>query len=90
MDLRCPPRLWNFFSGKPKYTSHQYPDDLDTTSLALIAMDYEPTRAHLILDEMLGNVDDDGLVQGHPTHSHFESTRTNSVFRSTLTNADQE
>lgn len=36
---------------------------MDTTALALIAIDYEPAIADVILDEMLSYVDDDGLVQ---------------------------
>ncbi|PYI35256.1 HAD-like protein [Aspergillus indologenus CBS 114.80] len=62
VDLQRPPGLWNFFSGRPKYTSQKYPDDFDTTSLALVAMDYEPEAAHPILDEMLEHVNEDGLV----------------------------
>lgn len=61
--MRPPPRLWNFFSGKPKYTSKVYPDDMDTTALALVVLDYEPELAHSILDEMLNYVDEYGLVQ---------------------------
>ncbi|RDW94073.1 uncharacterized protein DSM5745_01395 [Aspergillus mulundensis] len=63
VDLRRPPCLWNFFSGKPKYTSQTYPDDMDTTALALVAIDYKPEIAHQILDKMLGNVNEDGLAQ---------------------------
>ncbi|OJK00814.1 hypothetical protein ASPACDRAFT_1880339 [Aspergillus aculeatus ATCC 16872] len=62
VDLQRPPGLWNFFSGRPKYTSQKYPDDFDTTSLALVAMEYEPEAAHPILDEMLKHVNEDGLV----------------------------
>ncbi|KAJ5721610.1 HAD-like protein [Penicillium malachiteum] len=63
VELRRPPCLWNFFSGKPKYTSQVYPDDMDTTALALVVLDYEPELAHSILDEMLNYVNEDGLVQ---------------------------
>ncbi|PYH48101.1 HAD-like protein [Aspergillus saccharolyticus JOP 1030-1] len=63
VDLKRPPRLWNFFSGKPKYTSHIYPDDMDSTALALTVLDYEPELAHSILDEMLNYVNEDGLIQ---------------------------
>ncbi|RAH78364.1 HAD-like protein [Aspergillus japonicus CBS 114.51] len=62
VDLQRAPGLWNFFSGRPKYTSQKHPDDFDTTSLALVAMEYEPEAAHPILDEMLKHVDEDGLV----------------------------
>ncbi|KAJ5092857.1 HAD-like protein [Penicillium angulare] len=63
VDVKRPPRLWNFFSGKPKYTSKVYPDDMDTTALALLVFDYEERLAHSILDEMLNYVNEDGLVQ---------------------------
>lgn len=63
VDLKRPPRLWNFFSGKPKYTSQVYPDDMDTTALALVVLSYDAKLAHSILDEILSYVDEDGLVQ---------------------------
>ncbi|KAJ6028578.1 HAD-like protein [Penicillium herquei] len=63
VELSRPPCLWNFFSGKPKYTSQVYPDDMDTTALALVILDYEPELAHSILDEMLNYVNEDGIVQ---------------------------
>ncbi|OOQ89910.1 HAD-like protein [Penicillium brasilianum] len=63
VDLRRPPRLWNFFSGKPKYTSQVYPDDMDTTALALVVLNYEASLAHSILDDVLNYVDEEGLVQ---------------------------
>lgn len=63
VNLKCPPRLWNFFSGTPKYTTRVYPDDLDTTSLAMSTLNYDPDLAHSILDEMLEYVDEDGFVQ---------------------------
>ncbi|KAL4951902.1 HAD-like protein [Aspergillus filifer] len=62
VDLIRPPRLWNFFSGKPKFTSQVYPDDMDTTALALGILDYEPVLAHSIIDEMLSYVNEDGLI----------------------------
>jgi hypothetical protein len=63
VNLKTPPRLWNFFSGTPKYTTKVYPDDLDTTSLALATLHYDADLAHSILDEMLDYVDEDGFVQ---------------------------
>ncbi|PKY05793.1 HAD-like protein [Aspergillus campestris IBT 28561] len=63
VELKRPQRFWNFFSGTPKYTTTQYPDDVDTTSLALASMPYSPEVVHSILDEMLDYVDEDGLVQ---------------------------
>ncbi|KAJ5189629.1 HAD-superfamily hydrolase subfamily IA variant 3 [Penicillium cf. griseofulvum] len=39
-----------------------YPDDLDSTALALASMPYEPSAVHSMLDEMLNNVDEEGLI----------------------------
>lgn len=47
----------------PKYTTKVYPDDLDTTSLALRTLNYDADLAHSLLDEMLEYVDEDGFVQ---------------------------
>ncbi|KAF3384733.1 hypothetical protein F1880_001717 [Penicillium rolfsii] len=69
VNLRQPPRLWNFFSGTPKYTTKVYPDDLDTTSLALSTLYYDNDLAHSILDEMLEYVDEDGFVQTYTDKS---------------------
>ncbi|CAI7630045.1 unnamed protein product [Penicillium pancosmium] len=69
VNLKCPPRLWNFFSGSPKYTTEVYPDDLDTTSLALTTLNYDSDLAHSILDEMLDYVDEDGFVQTYTDRS---------------------
>ncbi|CAG8896933.1 unnamed protein product [Penicillium egyptiacum] len=65
VNLKAPPRLWNFFTGEPKYTSDLYPDDLDTTSLGLLIMPPDLTVIHSILDEMLGFIDEDGDVQAY-------------------------
>ncbi|KAL4984140.1 HAD-like protein [Aspergillus falconensis] len=65
VNLKRPPRLWNFFSGSPKFTTRVYPDDLDTTSLALTTIKYDTDVAHSILDEMLDYVDEDGFVQAY-------------------------
>ncbi|KAJ5835981.1 HAD-superfamily hydrolase subfamily IA variant 3 [Penicillium robsamsonii] len=63
VSLSCPPRFWNFFTGAAKFTTEKYPDDLDTTSLALTSMPYETSTVHSMLDEMLNNVDEDGLLK---------------------------
>ncbi|KAJ6101118.1 HAD-like domain-containing protein [Penicillium canescens] len=65
VNLKAPPRLWNFFSGEPKYTSDTYPDDLDTTSLGLLTMPPDAAIVHSILDEMHDYVDEDGSVQAY-------------------------
>ncbi|KAJ5150903.1 HAD-like protein [Penicillium canariense] len=69
VNLKCPPRLWNFFSGDPKYTSDTYPEDLDTTSLGLLTIPLDPAIVHSILDEMHDYIDEDGNVQAYFDHS---------------------
>ncbi|KAJ1335470.1 putative hydrolase of the HAD superfamily [Microdochium nivale] len=57
-------RTWNFFNGTPALTTSVYPDDLDTTSLALRNIDgYSPDVKNSILDEVLGYMNDDGLFR---------------------------
>ncbi|KAJ5383495.1 HAD-superfamily hydrolase subfamily IA variant 3 [Penicillium concentricum] len=63
VSLSRPPRFWNFFTGAAKFTTETYPDDLDTTSLALASMPYESSIVNSMLDEMLNNVDEDGLLK---------------------------
>lgn len=63
--FEVPDGLWNFFSGKPKYTTDEYPPDLDTTSLGMIAFPPDKEVAHSILDGMLNYVDEDGNFQAY-------------------------
>ncbi|KAL4936216.1 hypothetical protein BDV06DRAFT_216850 [Aspergillus oleicola] len=58
VDLKRPPGLWNFFSGK-----QLYPNDMYTTTLGLVAMEYEPGMANLVLDEIPNYVNEDGIVE---------------------------
>ncbi|KAL2808540.1 hypothetical protein BJX63DRAFT_424497 [Aspergillus granulosus] len=66
---RFPPRLWNFFGGKPRYTTDTYPDDFDITPSALAVMSYDYDLAQSILDEMLDCVDEDGFIQAYTDKS---------------------
>jgi len=53
---------WNFFHSGPTLTSSDFPDDLDTTSLALwnVASIGDETK-HAVMDQMLEYMDEDGL-----------------------------
>nr|VWP00761.1 Chloride channel protein [Ganoderma boninense] len=62
------PRTWNFFRGKPLF-SETFPDDVDTTSVALTVLDHDPELVSSILDEMLSLVDADGIMQTYFDHS---------------------
>ncbi|KAG5648479.1 hypothetical protein DXG03_003090 [Asterophora parasitica] len=62
------PRTWNFFQGKGKLTTEQFPFDLDTTSLALTILRREKALASSVIDEMLEYVDPDGIIQTYFDH----------------------
>ncbi|CAK3813109.1 Alpha-D-glucose-1-phosphate phosphatase [Lecanosticta acicola] len=57
-------RTWNFFDGTPVLVPGKvFPDDLDTTSLALTVIPPAEDLAHSLLDEMLLYVHEDGRLQ---------------------------
>ncbi|KAH9929606.1 HAD-like protein [Epithele typhae] len=62
------PRTWNFFRGKPLF-SETFPDDVDTTSVALTVLRPDESLVSSILDEMLQYVDADGIMQTYFDHS---------------------
>ncbi|KAL4998266.1 hypothetical protein BDV10DRAFT_201409 [Aspergillus recurvatus] len=65
------PRSWNFFIGKPLLTTRAYPDDFDTTAVALTVL--EPPAAQVlqsVLDEMASHVSTDGIIL-----TYFDATR---------------
>ncbi|KAI0663404.1 HAD-like protein [Cubamyces menziesii] len=62
------PRTWNFFRGKPLF-SESFPDDMDTTSVALTVLRPDRELVNSILDEMLEYVDADGIMQTYFDHS---------------------
>jgi len=43
-------------------TTDSYPDDLDTTSIALMTLDYPPEVIHSIMDEMLQYTNEDDII----------------------------
>ncbi len=52
--------MWQI--GKPLLTTETYPNDLDTTSLALMATDCDDEVVNSVQDEMLEFVNEDGIV----------------------------
>ena len=48
--------------GKPLLTTERFPNDLDTTSLALMVTDCDDKVVNSVLDEMLGYVNEDGII----------------------------
>ncbi|KAJ5613718.1 hypothetical protein N7528_007372 [Penicillium herquei] len=61
VDLGVHSRTWNFFIGNPRFTTETFPNDLDTTSLALTVLPVDSRVVNSVLDEMLGYRDDDGI-----------------------------
>ncbi len=49
-------------TGKPLLTTETYPNDLDTTSLALMVTGCDDEVVNSVLDEMLELVNEDGIV----------------------------
>lgn len=52
--------MWH--TGKPLLTTETFPNDLHTTSLALMVTDYDDEVVNSVLDEMLEYVNEDGIV----------------------------
>ncbi|KAH7931185.1 HAD-like protein, partial [Leucogyrophana mollusca] len=68
-DLELP-RTWNFFQDKPMFTTDTYPFDVDTTSLALSILPYDHNTVSSVMDEMIGYINADGIIQ-----TYFDHTR---------------
>ncbi|GKZ36938.1 hypothetical protein AbraIFM66950_008203 [Aspergillus brasiliensis] len=54
---------WNFFIGSPVLTQRDFPNDMDTTSMALTVLKQDPKIAHRVMDSILLYRTPDGLVQ---------------------------
>ncbi|KKY19362.1 putative had-superfamily hydrolase subfamily ia variant 3 [Phaeomoniella chlamydospora] len=70
VDIADNKRTWNFFIGEPFATTANYPDDLDTTSVALMQRRADPAVADSIMDEMLSLRSEDGIIM-----TYFDNTR---------------
>lgn len=55
--------------GSGQLTTEQFPFDLDTTSLALTILRQEKDIAYSVMDEMLGYIDEDGIIMVALHHS---------------------
>ncbi|EXJ67185.1 uncharacterized protein A1O5_09832 [Cladophialophora psammophila CBS 110553] len=55
-------RTWNYYIEKPIDTVEKHPDDIDTTSLAMILLPHDLGKAHSILDEVLLYTNRDGII----------------------------
>ncbi|GIJ89298.1 hypothetical protein Asppvi_008235 [Aspergillus pseudoviridinutans] len=53
---------WNFFQGEPPSTSEAFPDDVDTTSIALMILPADDDTVNSVLDEISEVVSDEGIV----------------------------
>ncbi|KAK7436057.1 hypothetical protein VKT23_019360 [Stygiomarasmius scandens] len=71
VENRC---TWNFFQGKGILTDIDYPDDLDTTSLALTIMGIPEDVVQSVIEEILKYQNADGIILTYFDHSraHFD------------------
>ena len=67
---------------------------LNTTSLALSILKYDDNFVHLILDEMLNNVNADGMIEVGQSTGHFHDYSQEKIYTNCLSfisiNHDQE
>lgn len=67
-------------TGKPTLTTDTYPDDLDTTSIALMELNIDEEVTNSVMDKMLEYLTEDGILQvrnsliqtpsGDPMYTH--------------------
>lgn len=62
MELRIPPKKWNYFGGKAVVTTDPYPEEIDTQSIANTIMKPVEATAHTLLDEILACENEDGII----------------------------
>ncbi|KAE8155970.1 HAD-like domain-containing protein [Aspergillus tamarii] len=62
VSLEYHQKSWNFLQGSPILTTEIFPDDVDTTSLALMTLLTDGKTANLLLDHIFGLVNADGIV----------------------------
>ncbi|KAJ7102373.1 HAD-like domain-containing protein [Mycena belliarum] len=60
---------WNFFQGPPVMTTASFPEDLDTTSLALTIMPPDACAVNSMMDEMLRYLTEDDIIGTYFDHS---------------------
>ncbi|KIX07599.1 uncharacterized protein Z518_02252 [Rhinocladiella mackenziei CBS 650.93] len=63
-------RTWNYYIEKQIDTVEKHPDDIDTTSLAMILLPNDVEKANSILDEVLGYTTEDGIIM-----TYFDNKR---------------
>lgn len=82
-QLDSPSGRWNCFSyGPPVLTTEVFPEDLDTTSIALLTLDIDDSVKQKTMDDILQYLNPDGLayvgcppldVPLNPTKTRFSS-----------------
>ncbi|OJI95797.1 hypothetical protein ASPVEDRAFT_66786 [Aspergillus versicolor CBS 583.65] len=63
-------RTWNFFIGPPQLTTESFPNDLDTTSIALSVLPVDKEVVWSVMDEMLTFTNADGIFM-----TYFDRSR---------------
>lgn len=52
---------WQFFIGEHTFTDSTFPDDTDTTALALVNLDVPNDEKEMVMEMILGTLTADGL-----------------------------
>lgn len=52
---------WQYFIGAPVFTTCSFPDDLDTTSLAMVTLDVDEKLKQEVMDKMMMHLTNEGL-----------------------------
>ncbi|KAI0089935.1 HAD-like domain-containing protein [Irpex rosettiformis] len=60
---------WNFFKGKPVLTTTEYPNDIDTTSIAMTVLQHDKELIQRVMDEMLAFKSPDGIIEMYFDHN---------------------
>ncbi|KAE9401266.1 hypothetical protein BT96DRAFT_965029 [Gymnopus androsaceus JB14] len=60
---------WQYFIGTPIFTDLKYPDDADTTSLAMVTLDAPPEERQVVMDTILSHLTVDGLPLAYFDHT---------------------
>ncbi|KAE8389472.1 HAD-like protein [Aspergillus alliaceus] len=70
VDFQQWERTWNYFIGTPQLTTETFPNDLDTTAIALSVLHMERNLVWSVMDEMLSFVSEDGILM-----TYFDASR---------------
>ena len=59
----CGKDIWDYFAEDLKHGLKTFPDDMDTTSVALLTLNLELKTIESVMDKMLSNVNQNGIIK---------------------------